>query len=256
MAGVWLGNWRAAPEARVRLIVCPHAGGAASFYRGWCDSLPASVDVRVVQYPGREDRFNDGFAPSLRSLASDIASVLANADDLPAAIFGHSMGAVIGYEVALRLAISKAQPLLHLYVSGRRAPHKRRDSAVHSGSDQSLLDEITRLGGSSEALQSPELRCLIVPIVRDDYRLIETYEPGIQERLNIPITAFVGDSDTEACIDDMRAWSEYTTGEFQLKDFPGDHFYLIPNHKELILEISSSLLAAVTQNGPSSIHFP
>lgn len=241
-AEIWLRGWRTSPHAGSRLIVFPHAGGSASFYRTWCDALPTAIDLRVVQYPGREDRLNDPFAADLRSLASDIADALAPMDDLPLALFGHSLGAIVAYEAALRLETAHNLRLMHLFASGQRGPNRRPGGGVHQEDELGLLAELARVGGTSmEILEYPELCALVLSSVRDDYRLIETYLPGPALRLNCPITACVGDGDSEASAEEMGAWAEHTTNGFRLSLFPGDHFYLVPQQLELARQITGSL---------------
>jgi pyochelin biosynthesis protein PchC len=238
----WLRSFRTVTHATARLLVFPHAGGSASFYRGWVDDLPATVDVRVVQYPGREDRIHDPFASDLHELASGIAAALTPLVDVPVALFGHSMGAVVAYEVALRLERERTARL-HLFVSGRRAPQSRLGGSVHRQDEERLIAELARLGGTATtALQNAELRALVLPSVRDDYRLIETYEPRAGELLNCSITACLGDRDPEADVDEMRAWKERTRASFELRVFPGDHFYFLPRRQELAREILGLLV--------------
>lgn len=231
-AALWLRSWRPAAPAVARVVMFPHAGGGASFYRGWNDEFPPHVDLRVVQYPGREDRLNDGFAGSMAAQADSIAAVLAGLAPLPLLLFGHSFGAVLAYEVALRLERQPAAGLRHLFVSGRRPPCRRPGGSVHRGDDDALVAEIGALGGTPSALlEHPELRALVLPAVRDDYRLIEMHNAQQGVQLACPVSACNGDADADAA--DMPAWADHTSGPCAVHIFPGDHFYLQAQRRPL-----------------------
>jgi surfactin synthase thioesterase subunit len=227
------------PWATLRLFCFPHAGGAASAYRAWPALLPETVDVFAVQYPGREDRLAEPRVPVMDRLADHVAEAVDPSLDRPFAFFGHSMGAAVAYEVAHR--ITRREPE-RLFVSAREAPHRSRSGDLHRASDAALLAELTRLGGSArELLDEPELRALVLPIVRDDYRLIETYRPAPRPPLACPVTVFRGDADPEVTAEDARAWQTTTTGAFEEKAFPGGHFYLVPHRHDLTLAIAGVL---------------
>ncbi|MBT3152352.1 thioesterase [Streptomyces sp. CHD11] len=237
----WLRNFRPAADAPVRLVCLPHAGGSATFYVPVARALSPGADVVAVQYPGRQDRRREPLVPDIGLLADRIAETLAPYDDKPLALFGHSMGALIGFEVARRLEAAGTQPV-HLFVSGRMAPSVTTKDRWHLATDRELVTEVTSLGGTDGALlDDPELLEMILPSVRSDYQAVETYayEPG--PALRCPVTAFTGDSDPKADVDRVMLWEEHTTGGFTATVFSGGHFYLLQHTDAVLREVSARL---------------
>jgi len=242
----WLRRYHPAPEAPMRLVYFPHAGGAANSSFRLSAALPPVAEVISVQYPGRHDRFGEPYADSLAALADEIPQWLDSLADKPMAFFGHSMGSIVAYEVARRLqakdaalgagvsggvsgeAMSGPTPTpTHLFVSGRRAPTIFREERVHLMDDDGFVADLRALQGTDNSVfDDPEVLRLVLPAVRADYRAIETYvyEPG--PPLTCPVTAVIGDSDPRVNRAEAEAWRGQTTGDFRLAVFPGGHFYL------------------------------
>lgn len=229
----WLRRYHPAPEAPIRLVYFPHAGGAANASYQLSAALPPVAEVVAVQYPGRQDRFTEPCLDSIGALADEIPQWLDALDDKPMAFFGHSMGAIIAYEVARRLQAQDLVPAAagpvptRLLVSGRRAPTIYREETVHLRDNGGIVAEMRMLQGTdSSVFDDPEVLELVLPAVRADYRAIETYmyEPG--PPLSCPVTAVVGDSDPRADRADAEPWRQQTTGPFTLHVYPGGHFYL------------------------------
>lgn len=238
-------TWFRCPETRpwasMRLFCLPHAGGSAVFYRPWAKEISPAVEVHAVQYPGRADRMTDAFVTDAHQLARLIAGAMAPLMDRPAALFGHSMGAVLAYEVARLLQERGAAPV-HVFASGARPPHDRGDDRVSDRDDDGIVAEMVELGGTdAEALQDPELRELVLPYVRNDFALIEDYAHRAGTRLAVPLTAIVGDADPHVTPDRARGWAEVTDGRFALKVLPGGHFYLAEQQPAVIAEILRTL---------------
>ncbi|UBU16053.1 thioesterase II family protein [Nonomuraea gerenzanensis] len=225
----WFHTLDPRPDAALRLFCFPHAGGAAAAYREWHRAVPPGVEVRAVQYPGRADRMREAPVADAHVLADQIAEAMRPLLDRPAVLFGHSMGAVLAYETALRVRPA------HLIVSGRRAAHVPRPGRVHLGTEDDLAAELRRLGGTQpELLDDPEVRAYILPIVRADYHLAESYRHRPAEPLDCPITAVIGDSDPEVDPSNAGDWAELTRGRFELHVLPGGHFYLAERPAEVI----------------------
>ncbi|MFG3228819.1 thioesterase II family protein [Kitasatospora sp. NPDC048194] len=223
----WLRRYHPTEGAAARLVCFPHAGGSAGYFHPVSAALSPYADVLCVQYPGRQDRRAEPGLTSVAELADRLHEVLRPCADRPLAFFGHSMGAVLAYEVARRFARDGLDAPSHLFVSGRRAPSLHRDERVHLLSDEDLLAELLKLGGTSEELLAdPELREMILPPLRSDYTAIETYRGGDDAVLGCPITALTGDADLRVTVEEVCAWARHTSGPFDLREFPGGHFYL------------------------------
>jgi pyochelin biosynthetic protein PchC len=242
-SGAWFRCYRPHPGARQRLVCLPHAGGSASFFRRWHDAMPESVELHVVQYPGREDRLGERCIDDMGVLADEITRALRPLLGRPAALFGHSMGAAVAHEVARRLEAEHGFVPARLFVSGRPAPHRATPGAIHLQGDEGLLADVRRLGGTRGAvLDDPDLRDLVLPAIRSDYRLIERYRPEAGGRLlHAPVVAYRGDRDPDVDRDEAAAWAETTTGGFELRELPGDHFYLVDRRDELIGDVLARL---------------
>lgn len=237
----WFRCFHPRPWARLRLVCFPHAGGTASAFRGWPDHLPTTVHQVAAQYPGRVERLAE---PPVDSMDRLVDGVLVASDELaglPLVLFGHSMGASVAYEVARGLE-RRGRPVEHLVVSGRPAPSRQRQGEVHLRDDDGLLDDVRRLGGTSPLLLAdPDLRPLILPSLRADYRLIETYRPAGGPALTCPVTAMVGAEDTEVTEAEAAAWAEVTDGSFRLRVLPGGHLSMLTDPVPLIAELVDQL---------------
>ncbi|MGW0963917.1 thioesterase II family protein [Streptomyces gelaticus] len=222
----WIRRYHPAPGASHRLVCFPHAGGSASFYFPVSAALSPEVEVAAVMYPGRQDRRTEPGIDDIATMADRTAAALAPFADKPLTFFGHSMGAVIAFEVARRLEAEGRGPR-HVFASGRRAPSVFRPENVHERDDDGIVAEMKALSGTdSRVLGNEELLRMVLPAIRSDYRAIERYrvEPGAA--ISAPLTVLTGDADPRTTLDDARAWEPHTRGRFGLKVFPGGHFFL------------------------------
>ncbi|MGA4879539.1 thioesterase II family protein [Streptomyces lydicamycinicus] len=212
--------------ARAPHVVCfPHSGGAASVYRPLGVELAGDVQAVGVQYPGRQDRHDEPVVTDLHELADNIAEAFRQtAAGVPGVFFGHSMGAILAYEVAQRLG---AEGPFALIASGRPAPSRVRLTTSYLLDDAALAEQVAWLGGTATALlDHPEMRSLLLPLIRGDYQASETYRPRGDGPLTCPLLALGGDADPVASLEDIQAWSDHTTGPFRLETLSGGHFYL------------------------------
>lgn len=234
-SGVWIRRYRPAPEAAVRLLCLPHAGGSASYYHPMAQALAPGAEVLAAQYPGRQDRYAEPPVESIAELVERIVEAVGGDDDRPLALFGHSMGAVVAYESALRLETAGRTPV-RLFVSGRRAPSADRDGrALHRASDAELIDAVRRLDGTDRLVfEDEELVQLVLPALRGDYTALETYVPRPGARLACPVTVLTGDADPVTPVAEARAWADHTDGPTELCVFPGGHFYLNDRPGEIV----------------------
>lgn len=242
----WLAYREPNPRARMRMFCFPYAGGGASIYRGWGASLPADIEVCPVQLPGRESRMRE--APFTRSepMIQALVEGLQPYMNLPFVFFGHSMGAAIGFELARELRRrGQAQPA-HLFVSGRRAPQTpAREEPIYGLPEPEFLIKLRELNGTpEEVLQHEELMKLLIPLLRADFEVNETYAYTPEEPFDFGLSAFGGLGDEDVTRDDVAAWQEHTSGRFRMRMLPGDHFFL-HGSKDMVLEAVSRDLAEV-----------
>ncbi|MEZ7006289.1 thioesterase II family protein [Streptomyces sp. AD55] len=243
--GSWIRRFHPAPDARGRLVCFPHAGGSATYYFPVAQALSPATDVLAIQYPGRQDRRAEPCVEDIEELAGLIVEELRPWGDVPLAFFGHSMGATVAFEVARRLE-AEGTPPLALFVSGRRAPSRVREETVHLADDDRLIDDITRLSGTDSAvLSDPEILRMILPAVRSDYKAAETYRFRPGPPLGSEVVALVGDHDPQVTVEEAGSWREHTTGPFELKVYPGGHFFL-DAHMPAILDLIRGHLDVAT----------
>ncbi|MFI1647047.1 thioesterase II family protein [Streptomyces avidinii] len=234
--GDWLRRFHPAEGAPVRLFCFPHAGGAASYYFPMSRALSPDADVLAVQYPGRQDRRHERCVDDLRELADRVVAELRPWCDRPVALFGHSLGASLVFEVALRLQEAGDPAPVALFASGRRAPsHHRENQLVHLAPDDRLLAEIKALSGTDPAvLADDELLRSVLPAIRGDYKAAETYRYRPGPALTCPITVLTGDIDPAVTAEEAAGWADHTDGSFALHRFAGGHFYLNQHSAEVI----------------------
>lgn len=242
---LWIRRYFPGTQA-LQLICLPHAGGSAPFYRPVAQALSPRIEVLAVQYPGRQDRRLEPMIDDLGTLADQVCEAVAAAVDRPFAIFGHSMGATLAFEVGTRLESRGISPL-RVFASGRRAPSQVRDERVHLSDDDGMVAELRTLSGTDQRVfGDEELLRMVLPAIRNDYRAAETYRHTPGPRLRCPVTAMVGDSDPKASRAEVEAWSGHTEGEFEMITYSGGHFYLIDHAADVIRVIDERLTEPAT----------
>lgn len=245
LTDLWVREFHPASPGAVTLSCFPHAGGSASSYFSFSQRLSPDLAVRAVQYPGRQDRRKEPCAHDLLTLARQVFEVLRPVAGARPALFGHSMGAVVAFEVARLLEREAGVAPAHLFVSGRRAPSIHRRETVHLRDDAGLIEEMRHLAGTdSQVLADEEILRMALPAIRGDYQAIETYVYRPGPPLSCPITSFIGDEDPRVTVEDARAWQEHTSGEFDMKIFTGGHFYLNTHREAICDQIFGKLLTA------------
>ncbi|MBB3228208.1 medium-chain acyl-[acyl-carrier-protein] hydrolase [Luteibacter sp. Sphag1AF] len=227
----WMTIGARRPDARARLFCFPYAGSGASIFRGWQDHLPEDIEVVGVQLPGRENRFNEPRFNRLIDVIAPLHEMVAEMADKPFYFFGHSIGALIAFELSRALQRYNSPQPFHLVVSGMRAPHiKRGGEPLHLMDDDALLERITDYNGTpKELLQDVELMKFFLPQLRDDFAISETYQYRDGESLTCPVTALGGDADPSVSESDLDAWEMQTRSAFRAIVFEGDHFFIHPN---------------------------
>lgn len=233
----WLVCPKPNPHARLRLFCFPYAGGGTYIYRAWQSALPSAVEVWAVQPPGRGNRLREPSFGHLSPLVRAAAPALAPYLDVPFAFFGHSMGAVISFELCRLLRREYGLSPRHLFVSGRRAPQVNEPKPpTYNLPEPEFLKELRELNGTPrEVLEQPELLQIIIPILRADFAVCQTYDYAHEAAFDFPITAYGGTEDGEVKYEHLGAWREQTTKAFCVRLLPGDHFFL-NTHQQLLLQ--------------------
>lgn len=238
------------PAARLRLVCFPYAGAGASAYFAWSRALRGRpIEVRAVQPPGRENRLSEAPFTELQPLVDALASACTALADRPFAFFGHSMGSLIAFEVTRALRDRAAPMPVHLFVSGANAPDvPRTREPLHPlpGADEFVAAVASRYGGLPKAvLDNRELLEVILPVLRADMRITESYVHTPAAPLPVGIAAYTGAEDPMVTPESLMGWRAQSTGGFASRVFPGDHFFLAEQRDALIADVMQHLGAFV-----------
>jgi medium-chain acyl-[acyl-carrier-protein] hydrolase len=255
-ANRWLAVPQPRPQARARLFCFPYAGGAASGYYTWPAHIPDTIEVCAVQLPGRANRFTETAFVRMPALVSALEDALLPMLDLPFAVFGHSMGALVGFEWVRRLRDTRGLEPVRLFVSGARGPRiPSREGAVHALSDSDFFRALRHLDGTpAEVLDNEELMALVAPALRADFAVCETYAFRKGRKLTCPITVFGGRRDRRVSRADLDAWAQETRGAFATHMLPGGHYFLREQERGLLALISAALAGHPDlTSGPSAL---
>jgi medium-chain acyl-[acyl-carrier-protein] hydrolase len=232
--------------ARRRLYCLPFAGGRPATYRLWPQHLPPDVEVVAVQFPGRESRAEQR---PLDSVAEIVVAVHAATGEmqatepLPFAIFGHSMGALIAYELTVALEQAGGPAPERLFVSGRRPPDElHRGPMIHGLDDDAFLDQMQELYGAVPDVirNEPDLLALLLPALRADVRAFETYTPIATQRVRCAVHVYGGTHDVHPKPSHLPGWQRLADQPVTVRTFDGDHFYLNTSRDALTADIAAT----------------
>lgn len=223
----WFAYTKQTQRSALRLFCLPHAGGGAGSYRDWVAGLAPDIEVVPVQLPGRETRFFERPFESMASLLEALVEALRPFLDVPFALFGHSLGALVGFELSRQLRHDGFRPV-HLFVSGYGAPHLPvMLSPMYHLPDAQFAAALAGLNTVPTAiLENKELLQLLLPLLRADFAVYERYQYREAKPMNCPITMLGGEADSLVSPDMLAPWAQHTTQPGELYLFPGDHFYL------------------------------
>jgi surfactin synthase thioesterase subunit len=242
---LWWSLFNPDSRARLRLFCFPYAGGHASIYKSWGGNVHPLVEVYGVQLPGRASRRDEPAAVDLLHLAGAVASALTPLLDRPFAFFGHSLGAILAFEVARWIRRHLRLEPCHFIASAHQAPqspwlHTDRWKA----SDEEFVETIRTLNGTpAEIMQNPALLKFLLPTLRADFQLSDTYRYVNEPALTCPITALGARHDAEG--GEVERWGEQTTGPFSTRIFSGDHFFIHAQEAELLALVGALLDRAI-----------
>lgn len=241
MRNRWIAGELGKVDANMRLFCFGHAGSGGAFFYPWKAPLLPDIEVCPVVLPGREMRHGEEPYTRIEHLIEPLFAALLPLTGKPFAFFGHSVGAVIAYELARRFTASYAPAPFCLFISARRAPTvPARRRPFFGLPDDEFLAAVGRMNGMrSELLEYPEVFQLFLPSLRADFEMNDTYTHLPGPSLSCPVFAFAADKDAEVRPAEMSAWAEVTDNQFEFRIFSGDHFY----HKDA----SPTLLAAIRQ---------
>lgn len=240
----------------IRLFCLPHAGsGAAGFYR-WKRLLPPSIAVCPVLLPGREARLAEASLTDVIPIVEGLHAEAREYLDRPYAIFGHSMGALLAYEWARRIAVEGLPGPVCLFASGRNAPQRTTGhTELHRLGAEAFVSELKRrYGGEPEVLLADaELGDVFLPILRSDLQVVETYGFAPAPSLVCDVCALAGENDTSVSIAGLGDWIDTTVGGFASRRFTGDHFYHFgEGQAELLRFIAETLSSAAPSGSPGA----
>lgn len=230
------------------LFCFPYAGGNANAYRRWASLVHPDIDVVALSLPGRGPRAKEVMADDFDALIEPIAkAVMAETGGQRFGFFGHSMGALMMFEVSRRLVRHKARLPSCIFASGRRAPHLKSETVLHAGlDDDAFVAELRRLQGTPpEILDTPALRTLFLPVIRRDLALLQRWRLTTSPPLPLPIYALAGAEDPHAPAATVNEWSSWTDSTFEMTSFPGGHFFLRDQEKTVVSAISERVMRHV-----------
>jgi medium-chain acyl-[acyl-carrier-protein] hydrolase len=238
----WILGPPASASAEVRVFCFAHVGGGASIFSGWRRFAPERIAICPVQLPGHENRLLESPYRRLDALVRMLAGILPL--DKPFLFYGHSMGALVSFELARELRRRRRPGPCQIFAAACHAPARMKipDPPRHSLPDARFVRELRRLGGTSEEiLKANDVVEQILPVLRADFEMVETYAYTPEEPLYCPITAFGGDTDEDVGPDDLQSWAMETGNLFSMRTFAGGHFFLHDHAPAIVQEIAGAV---------------
>lgn len=235
------------PPRRLRLYCFSYAGGSAFNFLPWQPAFDSAIEVCAVQLPGRGGRMTQEPYRSMPELVAGLLPVFAQHNELPFAFFGHSLGGLVAFELARSLALHGLRMPMHLFISGSPAPrHRSSTRQVHRLDDAGLIDVLKDYNGTPpELLENRELLAMVLPTIRADFTVAETYRYRAGRMLDLPITVLAGRLDECSSIEQVHGWQRETTGASRVIWFEGDHFFINSHRNGVLDALNTSMLEAL-----------
>jgi medium-chain acyl-[acyl-carrier-protein] hydrolase len=235
------------------MFCLPYAGAGAHIYRRWPELLPQAVAVCTVHLPGRESRLSESPYRQLTPLVEDLGEAILPYLDSPYVLFGHSLGALIIYELARFLQREHGPEPAHLFASGCSAPQIVRSKKTYNLPESEFLESVFELNGTPrEVIENAELMHALMPVLRADFELAQTYSHLPGPPLASPVTAYGGLQDSHVSRESLESWQQVTTSAFTMRMFEGDHFFLHTSQALMLELLSSSLQQYLRQQRPAA----
>jgi len=247
-ADKWLVCPRRNPAARVSLVCFASAGHGPSMFRSWSPLLPAEIELSIAQLPGREARWNEKAAMNVADVLPGLLGAVGSLPARPLVLFGHSLGAMIAFELARALRSATGAEPHHLFVSAHRAAQlPNRHSRISDLDDAEFVAAVNgRHGGvPPDVAANKELMDLMLPSLKADYRIFEDYRFAATPPLACPVTAFGGTADEYISQSELESWREQTSGAFSLRMFDGGHFFVNDLRPRVVATIVQGLAVPV-----------
>lgn len=244
----WIAYRKANPKAHLRLFCFPYAGAGASLFRTWGQDLPSWIEVCPIQLPGRESRYVELAYERIEPLVEALSGGLEPFLDQPYAFFGHSMGALIAFELARVLRARNRRLPSYMFVSGSRGPRRSNPYPSTLGlPDEQLVRELSNMGGTPEGiLQNPEILKFLLPTIRADFALCETYAYRSSAILDFPLKVYGGRNDVKVTEEDLQSWGLETSAGCRVAIFDGDHFFVNSCRSAVLKDLSDVLRSNFT----------
>lgn len=250
----WLVPARSKAQAPTTIVCFPSAGAGATFFAGWRRLLPADVEALAVELPGRESRLGEVPLRDAAAVVDRVGPLLSGLDARQLVLFGHSLGALLAYEVAHWLRDHDGTQPAALIVSASRPPHlPSRLAGITACDDAGVVEGLRRMGcDPSGALSDPEVAELFMPALRADLTIVESYGRARRARpLDIPVLALFGRDDLLTDAGDMADWAEHTAADYAYREFPGGHLFVRDHQAEVVAVVIEEVRRRVARQDRS-----
>lgn len=234
---------------KISLFCFPYAGGSATIYNKWRKYIDSCIEIVPVELSGRGKRFNEPLYDNINDVVDDMYHILKESINGPYALFGHSMGSVIAYDLAYRISNSDLPNPEYLFLSGRKPPHiEKREKIIHTLPDEEFKNEIINMGGTEkEVFENKQLLELFLPIMRSDFRIVENYRYMEKSPLDIKIIGLYGDEE-DIDYSEAKEWSIHTRKDCRIFEMKGNHFFINDSTKEIVNILNNVLKNNHTRN--------